>query len=125
MRGHAQQQHCQSTVGVVVFVVLLTKSTQSAPPVRSESLDGASRRSRLRRPSVNITAPERAGRIVIGLLAIIAGAVLLVAAENLVVVLLEVLLMVAGVDLVVTGALGHCPLYRKLGHIPSSLRKPT
>jgi hypothetical protein len=34
----------------------------------------------------------------------------------------EVLLVAAGLDLVVTGALGHCPLYRKLGHVPTSLR---
>ena len=93
--------------------------------MRPEPRAGASRRSRLGRPSVNITPPERAGRIVIGLVAVIAGAVLLVSAESLLVVVLEVLLVVAGLDLVVTGALGHCPLYRKLGHVPSSLRKPT
>jgi hypothetical protein len=28
----------------------------------------------------------------------------------------------AGADLLVTGALGHCPLYQKLGYIPTSLR---
>jgi hypothetical protein len=39
-------------------------------------------------------------------------------------VVLEVLLVVAGLDLMVTGALGHCPLYRKLGYVPPSLRRP-
>ncbi|MEK7425089.1 MAG: YgaP-like transmembrane domain [Actinomycetota bacterium] len=34
---------------------------------------------------------------------------------------LEILLAAAGLDLVVTGALGHCPLYQKLGHVPKSL----
>ena len=38
-------------------------------------------------------------------------------------VVLEVLLAVAGLDLVVTGALGHCPLYSRLGHVPASLRR--
>ena len=38
-------------------------------------------------------------------------------------VLLELLLAAAGLDLVVTGALGHCPLYQRLGHMPASLRR--
>jgi Protein of unknown function (DUF2892) len=32
-------------------------------------------------------------------------------------------LALAGLDLVVTGALGHCPLYHKLGRVPQSLRR--
>ena len=36
-----------------------------------------------------------------------------------------VLLVLAGLDLVVTGALGHCPLYAELGRLPPSLRRPT
>ncbi|AWZ23006.1 YgaP-like transmembrane domain [Rhodococcus pyridinivorans] len=35
---------------------------------------------------------------------------------------LEVLLILAGLDLAVTGALGHCPLYAALGYQPKSLR---
>ena len=31
-------------------------------------------------------------------------------------------LALLGLDLVVTGALGHCPLYRRLGYVPRSLR---
>lgn len=46
---------------------------------------------------VNITRTERAGRILSGL---------------------------AGADLAVTGALGHCPLYQKIGFVPPSLRRP-
>jgi hypothetical protein len=38
---------------------------------------------------------------------------------------LEIVLVLAGLDLVVTGALGHCPLYQKLGYVPQSLRRPT
>jgi len=75
------------------------------------------------RPSVNITPLERFGRVVIGVAAIVAGAVLLLAAGSLLAVVLEVLLVAAGLDLAVTGAIGHCPLYAKLGHVPASLRR--
>lgn len=74
------------------------------------------------RPVVNVTPVERTGRILIGALAIVAGGVLLAGGGSAVVIALEVLLVVAGLDLVITGALGHCPLYRKLGHVPASLR---
>ena len=77
----------------------------------------------MRRLPVNITPIERAGRVVIGAAAAIAGLVLLVSAGGALAVVLEVLLVLAGLDLVVTGALGHCPLYRKLGHVPPSLRR--
>ncbi len=71
---------------------------------------------------VNITPAERAGRIVIGVAAIIASAVLLTSAGSAAAVVLEALLIAAGLDLAVTGALGHCPLYHKLGYLPRSLR---
>ena len=78
----------------------------------------------MKRPVVNITPIERAGRILVGALAAIAGIALLAAASGPLVVILELLLVLAGLDLVVTGALGHCPLYHKLGHVPASLRRP-
>ena len=62
----------------------------------------------MKRPTVNITASERAGRILIGLAAAVAA----------------IALLAAGLDLVVTGALGHCPLYQRLGFVPKSLRRP-
>jgi hypothetical protein len=74
---------------------------------------------------VNITPAERTGRIAIGTAAVLAGAVLLASAASALAVVLEVLLMAAGVDLIVTGGLGHCPLYQKLGHVPQSLRTST
>ncbi|MHB8508339.1 MAG: YgaP family membrane protein [Candidatus Dormibacteria bacterium] len=77
----------------------------------------------LRRPSVNITTAERAGRILIGLAAVIVGAVLLSAATSVVTGVLEALLIAAGLDMFVTGALGHCPLYQKLGYTPRSLKE--
>lgn len=72
--------------------------------------------------TVNITPLERAGRIIVGLAAIVGGIVLLTSAGSVIAVLLEVLLIGAGLDLAVTGALGHCPLYAKLGYTPASLR---
>jgi hypothetical protein len=76
----------------------------------------------MRRPNINITPAERVGRVLVGLAGVVAGLILLIPAGGAVAVVLEVLLVLAGADLVVTGALGHCPLYRKLGHTPRSLR---
>lgn len=79
----------------------------------------------MKRPTVNITPPERAGRILVGLLGVIGGILLLGSAASPGVVVLELLLVAAGLDLIVTGALGHCPLYHRLGYTPRSLRRPT
>ena len=78
----------------------------------------------MKRLEVNITPGERAGRVAIGAAGAIAGLVLLASAAGTLAVVLELLLVLAGLDLVVTGALGHCPLYHKLGHMPASLRRP-
>lgn len=78
----------------------------------------------MKRPPINITPAERAGRIVLGLAGVIAGLILLASASGALAIGLEALLVLAGLDLLVTGALGFCPLYHKLGHVPSSLRKP-
>ena len=75
----------------------------------------------MKRPEINITPPERAGRIVLGAAAAIAGLILLASTGG---ALAVVLLVLAGLDLVVTGATGHCPLYHRLGHMASSLRRP-
>ena len=75
-----------------------------------------------RRFAVNITPVERGGRIAIGLAAVIVGVMLIFSVGSALAVVLEVLLIAAGLDLVVTGALGHCPLYQRLGHVPASLR---
>lgn len=75
--------------------------------------------------SINITPAERAARIIIGGFGAVAGIVLLVGAPSPLAVALELLLVLAGLDLVVTGALGHCPLYARLGHVPTSLKGRT
>ncbi len=74
------------------------------------------------RLAVNITPAERVGRIVIGAATAIVAIVLLTGAGSILAVVLELLLLAAGLDLVVTGALGHCPLYQKLGFVPGSVR---
>jgi hypothetical protein len=79
----------------------------------------------MKRPTINLTGVERVGRIFVGLAGMVGGLILLGAASGAVVAGLEVLLILAGFDLIVTGALGHCPLYRKLGYTPGSLRRPT
>jgi hypothetical protein len=71
--------------------------------------------------SINITPAERVGRIVLGVAAIVAAVILLTGAPSGLAVVLEVLLAAAGLDLAVTGATGHCPLYKKLGFVPKSL----
>lgn len=76
----------------------------------------------MRRPQVNITPAERIGRIVLGAATAIVGVVLLASAASTVLAVLEALLILAGLDLVVTGAIGHCPLYKQLGYTPRSLR---
>lgn len=76
----------------------------------------------MRRPQINITPLERIGRVVIGGAGAISGLVLLTAPGGTLAVVLEVLLVLAGLDLLVTGAIGHCPLYKRLGYVPPSLR---
>ena len=76
----------------------------------------------MKRPEINITPIERIGRMVIGAVGAIGGLVLLGSVGGALLVVLEILLVLAGLDLLVTGALGHCPLYRKLGYTPLSLR---
>lgn len=72
--------------------------------------------------SVNISRTERIARVVVGLAGVVVAAVLLLDAASPVAITLEVLLALAGLDLIVTAATGHCPLYKRLGHIPASLR---
>lgn len=79
----------------------------------------------MKRPTINIAPAERLGRVFVGLVGLVGGLILLGSAAGAVVAVLEVLLIVAGLDLIVTGALGYCPLYRKLGHVPASLRRPS
>jgi hypothetical protein len=76
----------------------------------------------MKRPEINITPAERAGRIVLGGAAAIVGVVLLGSTGGALAVVLLALGVLAGLDLVITGALGHCTLYHKLGHVPRATR---
>ena len=77
----------------------------------------------MRRPEINITPVERVSRIAVGAAVAIAGVILLASGAGPLATVLEALLVLAGLDLVVTGALGHCPLYHRLGYLPPSLRR--
>ena len=78
----------------------------------------------MKRPFVNITPLERAGRILVGSIGAIGGFALLASSGGVLAAVFAILIALAGLDLVITGALGHCPLYRRLGHVPPSLRRP-
>jgi hypothetical protein len=71
---------------------------------------------------VNISRAERGGRIILGLGAAVGGVLLLVVAASGFAMVLEILLVIAGLDLIVTGVTGHCPLYQRLGHTPRALK---
>lgn len=75
----------------------------------------------MKRPTINISPAERVGRILIGAVGFVGAIALLAAGGSAGIAVLEVLLALAGLDLIITGALGHCPLYAKLGHTPKSL----
>lgn len=77
----------------------------------------------MRRLSINITPAERLARVAVGLAGALIGIWLLASASGAGLVILAALLVLAGLDLVVTGALGHCPLYRRLGYVPRSLKE--
>ena len=75
------------------------------------------------RLTVNIGPQERVARIVVGLVGVIVGIVVLTGSPGAAAAVLAALLAVAGLDLLVTGALGHCPLYARLGHVQASVRR--
>ena len=72
---------------------------------------------------VNVTPAERVARVLLSLIGAVGGILLLADSPTALTGTLEMVLVVAGPDLVVTGATGHCPLYQKLGHMPRSLRR--
>lgn len=73
--------------------------------------------------AVNISPQERLARIVVGLVGALSALFLLAGSPGTLAAVLAVLLGLAGLDLIVTGALGYCPLYARLGHVPTSLRR--
>jgi len=64
----------------------------------------------------NLGTPERALRVALGGMLALWGAWLLLGGGGSVTqALLDIALVALGVDFVVTGVRGHCPLYRLLG----------
>ena len=76
----------------------------------------------MKRPSINLRPVERVARILLGLVGVVGGIVLLGSAGGTLVALLEVLLVLFGLDMIATGALGHCPLYAWLERNRASAR---
>lgn len=77
----------------------------------------------MRRPPINISPGERVARVAVGLIGVVAGSILLGSTGGTAAVVLLVLLVLVGLDLAVTGALGFCPLYKQLGRSPRALGK--
>ena len=77
----------------------------------------------VKKPEVNIAPAERVARVTVGVAAAAGGIGLLLAGGGWPIILLEILLVLIGLDLAVTGALGYCLLYKRLGYIPPSLRR--
>jgi len=72
---------------------------------------------------INIGAPERVARVLLGGAAAVLGVAALAGGPGIWALVGSVLLIAAGLDFVVTGATGYCPLYARLGHVPRSLRQ--
>ena len=83
-------------------------TTRSAPAKRTRT--------------INISPPERVARVVLGGLATAVGVVIVAGGPGVWALVGALLLAAAGLDFVVTGATGYCPLYARLGHVPRSLR---
>ncbi|MCX5044053.1 DUF2892 domain-containing protein [Aldersonia sp. NBC_00410] len=71
---------------------------------------------------MNVTPTERIARILVGSAGVVGGVLVAAGGASVWVVVLAAFLILAGLDLVVTGATGHCPLYQRLGHVPASLK---
>lgn len=73
----------------------------------------------------NIGTVERVGRVVIGAAVAVLGVVILAGSPSLWGFVGAVIAVAAGLDFIITGARGYCPLYARLGHVPRSLREAT
>lgn len=71
--------------------------------------------------TINIGTPERFARVILGGAAALLGVVILAGGPGVWALVGSLLLVAAGLDFVVTGATGYCPLYARLGHVPRTL----
>lgn len=74
----------------------------------------------IRKPSVSMIPAERIARVTSGLVAVLAAVTLFQDASSPAAVVLKGLVALAGLDLVITGALGHGPLYNTAGPVATS-----
>jgi len=74
----------------------------------------------MKRLTVNITPAERAGRVAVGVVVVLGGTLLLASTSWFEPVVLQALLVLAGLGSILTGLIGHCPLRARLHHTPSS-----
>ncbi|MDT2006955.1 DUF2892 domain-containing protein [Rhodococcus opacus] len=72
--------------------------------------------------SVDVTPAEPIARILVGAAGVVGGVLVAAGGASVRVGCWRRLLILAGLDLVVTGATGHRPLYQRLGHVPASLK---
>ena len=77
----------------------------------------------MNRRRVNITPAERMIRILIGTGLLIAALAVVSGGVTVISVVGALLLAGAGLDLLITGLIGFCPLYARLGYVPPSLRR--
>lgn len=73
--------------------------------------------------TINVSTPERIARVILGGAAAVLGVVILASGPGVWALVGSLLLVAGGLDFVVTGAAGYCPLYARLGHVPRSLRQ--
>ncbi len=75
--------------------------------------------------TVNITPIERIVRVGIGIALVLTALWVIGTGISILTVVGALLLVGAGLDLGLTGTIGYCPLYARLGYLPRSLRKST
>lgn len=71
--------------------------------------------------AVNVSTPERVGRVILGVALAAVGVIILVGSPAALGAIGAALLIAVGIDFIVTGSTGYCPLYARLGHV---LRSP-
>jgi hypothetical protein len=74
--------------------------------------------------TVNLTSPERVARVILGLGLIAFAAITFSATEVFAYRAFCVAFALVGVDMLVTGAIGFCPLYYKLGQKSLAALRP-
>ena len=77
----------------------------------------------MKRRTVNITPLERTIRILVGTGLVLAALAVVSGGITVISVVGALLLAGAGLDLLITGLTGFCPLYARLGYVPPSLRR--